>query len=343
LDGENKIKEKCPNPIGRVLRHGAFHDVACKSWKCHVCSRVKKLKLIKRFEHNKGSFRYRMLTLTEWKNPDNFDNSLRLTEHWNRLRASLRKHNIIMKDYIWTKEYKPLYASEDAIIKQAKKFNALKFEDAIKYVKAHIEDLNKDWKETSETALFYPHMHVSIPAYIDLDLIKRLWFLATKQTADQVHIPEDDELPSNPMAYMTKYLLKSDMLDGFHKHERRYGCSRKYPAGELAQNYEYEINGEIIKGSYVPFYGDKNALYIPNKFKIPDEVLKRNEKRLNDNYAEAKEAINELRLKCDAYFKRRYELDFNETLDYSDCCKHLHDLEDYIRFDGLSTYDIIRE
>jgi len=288
---KHAARGKCPCPVGRILKNGVFYPVACKSWKCLHCAAVKKLKLIKRFEtYKKSGVRYRMLTLTELKHPSNFENAKELTKHWARLRASLRKHGIPVTDYFWTKEYKPLHNP----FGHYNDFTCPDCENVCEPLDLHCENdsfKNDDiefigdfhfscrvcghvFEDVDEKDfdinLLYPHLHILVPAYIDVNLIRRLWFLATERTADQVNIPDDENnIIKNPVAYMTKYFSKSDMQLGFSKGERRYGCSRNYPARELEQKYSFDIAGVHYEGVYVPYSGG-GGIFIFNKWKVPD-------------------------------------------------------------------------
>jgi len=212
---------KCPTPNHIVTPDGKRIEVSCKSWSCPVCSKTRKKRLIDRFRHgcgiNSGGFRYRMITLTEVKHPDNESNAREIMKHWNRLRASLRKNGHPLTNYFWTREYKPLYGSDSPIM--------------------------------------YPHLHVAIKASIPYALLQRLWLLASG--ASRVHVPTDEEVNKlcDPVAYMSKYLTKSDMNDGFKKGERRYGFSRTgFP------NYNVEHTYKIPT-----FEGEKEFTYKPYK------------------------------------------------------------------------------
>ncbi len=97
----------CPNPVGYTEKDGKFlYNVPCKSWGCQHCSSVKKYKILQIFDIRQGGFRYRMITLTEWKNPSNVDNAKSLTKHWNKLKASLLKHNINITHYLTNRKDK---------------------------------------------------------------------------------------------------------------------------------------------------------------------------------------------------------------------------------------------
>lgn len=178
-----------------------------------------------------------MFTLTEWKHPDNFQNALKLKSHWNKLKSSLRYYGYNLTDYFSSVEYKPLY--------------------------------NPDPKYTdAENVLRYPHMHALVPSYIDLELARRLWYKATNCTADQVHIPEDlDPALKNPVAYLTKYMTKSDMQAGFHKGERRFIFSRNYKPYQV--EYKYQKKGEIH--TFIPFVSNGGGIVIPRRLKAPKE------------------------------------------------------------------------
>lgn len=74
----------------------------CGKWDCPYCGPRKKKKLLDRvatyFAGHPGECRHLTLTLS-----DKYDDE-QITKAWNRLKASLRKYNIILS-YVWIKEF----------------------------------------------------------------------------------------------------------------------------------------------------------------------------------------------------------------------------------------------
>lgn len=196
-----------------------------------------------------------MLTLTERKHPSNYENAKQLKTHWNKLRAFLRYHDAFLTDFFYVVEYKPIG------------------------VRAKFYDILTE----EEKLLLFPHMHILIPEYIDVELIRRGWFKVTGYTANSVHLPDDND-PSlkNPASYLMKYITSADFGVGFSKHERRVGFSRNYKAKELA--YIYPKKGTYLWGgkfgSYTPYISNKGGIFFPSWLRVSKE----DQEKIQDQY-----------------------------------------------------------
>jgi hypothetical protein len=218
-------------------------------WGCPVCQKKKKLRNVKKFEHYKKPVKYRMLTLSEWKHPSNYANAKEIMTHWGRLRAALRYYHFNLTDYFFVKEYKQID-------------------------KKYSPDLYYSLTP-SQRRLLYSHLHVLIPLYIDIALVARLWYKATCNTANQVHILKDlDKGLENPMAYLTSYTAKGDPVLGFSKGEHRFGFSRNYKSRQLAYIYARKgtFNYGAEFGSYVPYSSNEGGVFFGSWLKLTKEL-----------------------------------------------------------------------
>jgi hypothetical protein len=76
-------------------------DIPCKSWRCPACSKVKKNIVLDRCRDGFAGERVRFLTLTLSPDADN----KRITQYWNRFKASLYKKGYRRFKYFWVKEF----------------------------------------------------------------------------------------------------------------------------------------------------------------------------------------------------------------------------------------------
>lgn len=220
MQQKDGAKSHCDTPVGRFKdEHGVEHPVNCNRWGCPHCTKVKKTRIRNRFEFNHGGFRYRMMTLTEVKALENFENSKEIMKHWNHFRSNMKRAGHKIDRYFWTKEYKPR-------------------------------------KDGSDPNVLYPHLHVIIATLAPVSLIREHWEKATGN-AKIVHIPEETFEVKNSISYMMKYLGKSDFLDGFSHRERRFGFSRNFPAKEQIVMVDLgELFGGMVQ--YIPWSRQKH-------------------------------------------------------------------------------------
>ena len=72
------------------------------------------------------------------------------------------------------------------------------------------------------------HLHVQVAGLrASRAELEEIWWAATEKTAYIVRAPSEELL--SPAGYLSKYMTKDSLADGFEKYERRYSCSRGFP------------------------------------------------------------------------------------------------------------------
>lgn len=103
-------------------------------------------------------------------------------------------------------------------------------------------------------------------------------------------------------------------------------------------DYEFIIDGEIFKGTYVPFKGADNVYFIPKTDKTNPDIYIHREKRIGDNLDECKQGIKDLTKLINDYtlkYQKDYKsLSLDDHLDYSSNNQHRNELEKYLSIYG---------